>query len=407
MSKHLTPIIVTLVLPLCAACGSDGDSGAGPDGNSAATPGTFNFGSGGEGGGTGGSGSGASTGTIADGDNCGATVYGGEGRPLAAMVVMDRSSSMVGQNPPGATGCPSGVECWVPTAAAIESFVNSPEATGLWMGLQFFPLDDPGMPDYQASCDAEGVYATPYVALAELPSNAAAIEQAMTEQDPRSFNPFQQGTPTYPALQGGITAAQRFAIANPNFKTIVILSTDGAPTRCDPRDTPTIGQLAARGLNGEAVDGSGQTGLPTIETYVIGIGNIDGLNDISRAGGTGDAIILDFNDPAVSADLFFDAMQQIRGRALPCDYSIPELTAGTFDPGKVNLQYIDDQNNKEFILYVESESACDPTTGGWYYDDPDSPNRIYTCASTCSELKTTSSGNVAVAIGCDTKIDIQ
>jgi len=303
------------------------------------------------------------TGTVPDGDTCGRDEYGAEVRPLDMFIMMDRSGSMV---------IPFG-SIWTPVAAAIGTFVTLPEAAGMGVGINFFPLE----PD---QCNV-GAYATPAVGIAPLPQNGPAIQGALQANGP-TFGE----TPTLPAMQGAIQYAQAWAASNPGRKTIVVLATDGEPNACNP-DVPGVAAVAAQGA------------AAGIDTYVIGIGNLVGVNQIAMAGNTGQALVVS-TDPAQSSQQFLAAMNQIRGAAVPCDYGIP--AAARDDPSKVNLDFTPGGQQAQRVPNVVDAGGCQPGASGWYYDDPSAPQRIFTCPDTCNAFKSATRGRVNVIVGCPT-----
>jgi hypothetical protein len=183
--------------------------------------------------------------------------------------------------------------------------------------------------------------------------------------------------------------AQWWAQQNPSHKVIIVLATDGEPNDCSS-DVAAVSAIAASGLSGS----------PRIETYVIGIGNIAGLNQIAAAGGTGQALIVDA-DPNVASQQFLDAMNAIRGRAVPCDYSMPPQGVST--PQLVNIEFSAPGVATQSVPNVTSQAGCG--NGGWFYDDPSNPNRIVTCPETCNVISTTPGATVGVIVGCPTIIE--
>jgi len=51
-----------------------------------------------------------------------------------------------------------------------------------------------------------------------------------------------------------------------------------------------------------------------------------------------------------------------------------------------------------------TQATCDPTTGGWYYDDPITPKTVTLCKASCDLVTTQVSGAINIALGCATKI---
>ena len=52
--------------------------------------------------------------------------------------------------------------------------------------------------------------------------------------------------------------------------------------------------------------------------------------------------------------------------------------------------------------YVQTRNDCDGP--GWYYDDPNSPEKIHLCEVTCDTVSLAGS-SLFFSVGCDTQID--
>ena len=339
-----------------------GGSGKGSGGSDVGTTGSGGFGGSGTGGGVGGSG-GAGGGVIDPGKGgmdagpmtCGGDKYQAEKRPLDMYVMFDDSGSMI--------------PWWISATQAFTQFINAPESAGIGVGLQFFGT----------SCDV-GTYATPKVPIAALPGNAQALTAAFP------IIPI-ESTPTDPALRGAVQHARSWAVGHPDHKVVVLLVTDGEPTEC-ASTIPGVTQVAADGFSG----------TPSIPTYVLGLGlSLTNLHSIAMAGGTGQAFIVDPNSGTALAQ----AMNQIRGSALPCDYALPKNTT---DPKKVNMDFTPQGGMTTRLVFVGDAAGCDPVKGGWYYDNATMPTRIIVCPQTCDTFKRDPNGRVDVVLGCGTVI---
>ena len=339
-------------------------------------------------------------GASGSGGGCVGTGSKAEKVPLDIFIMLDQSGSMGDSNK------------WTNTTNAISAFVNSPEAAGIGVGLQYFGLPEGGQMcptncQTDADCGACGPcvdfliqkicfgaasvpdsctpadYATAAVPIAPLPGNAGAITSSMGMHGPST------GTPTKPALQGAIDFAKVWAAdpmnQNPPHTVIVLLATDGIPESCD---TGGIDAVAAQGL----ADG--------IMTFVIGVGDsLTILNGIAAAGGSGMAYLVDANANAQAE--FLAAMQDIQGKALPCAFGIPEPMMGdTIDYNEVNVEYTPSGGGMpQTIPKVNSEAEC-PPTGGWYYDDASPPSQILLCPASCDQLSADTEGEVKIVLGC-------
>jgi hypothetical protein len=409
---------------------------------------------------------GGASGAAGIGNECASETRQAELIPLDLYLMIDTSGSMTENTSGGQTK-------WTAVRNALNSFLGSTEATGLGVGIQYFPIKKPNVPDTctassqcngagpcfykgctgtanlilcdndnvcqnqvnffstcevlglcandqsalcipavsptcgsgagacqqfqngfcseQTQCDAS-IYATPAVPISALPNNA--LSMSINSKQPEG------NTPTSAALQGAIDRAKQQKMANPTHEVVSVLFTDGVPTACDPTDPGMVAAIAGGGYNGS----------PSIKTFVIGVfapGEQDGpmtVNQIASQGGTKNAFVIDTSQDVTKA--FLDALKEIRGSALACEYKIPAPKQGeTLDYGKVNVEYTPPNGQPEPIPYVETASKCDPQTGGWYYDavpsSTVSPTKIVMCDQTCSQFKT-ASGAVDIRLGCKT-----
>lgn len=393
---------------LFAAFTAGCDAGVGDDGG------------GGEGAGDS-SGTGSPNGSTGDGFSTGSTgsgVGGGcagidktaEKVPLDIYIMLDQSGSM--GDPPSMGGGSK----WDAVASALTTFVNQPEAAGIGVGIQYFPLESgancnvlqcstdgdcgPGCGPCEGFggfgvCSGFGAsdscvvsdYATPDVPIAVVPGNANAIIQSIGAHGPTG------GTPTSAALEGAISHAQTWANANPGHAVIVVLATDGDPTSCNS-DLAYINGVAAAGFGG----------TPSIRTFVIGVGgSVSALNGFAAAGGTGTAFMID-QDPNVQ-QAFLDALNQIQGIALPCSYLIPNPDQGEINYQQVNVQYTPGGGGTPQTLpKVAGAGDCPPGGNAWYYDDEAMPTQIVLCPDTCTNLSQDTMGQIKIVLGCDTVV---
>ncbi|HNS96454.1 MAG TPA: vWA domain-containing protein [Polyangiaceae bacterium] len=332
-------------------------------------------------------------GPLPEGDVCVGTKSNAQPTPLNVMVMLDQSSSMKGAR-------------WTSVVNAIKSFTQAPEAAGIRIALNYFALTAPCNTNadcksvlgscgstkfctFDDYCDASA-YETPEVEFAELPGAAGAIAASLDAHAPL-FN-----TPTPPALLGAINHAKAWAIAHPSETVVVVLATDGEPDsvtcKIGSGDVSKVVAIAQGGLQA----------TPSIPTYVIGVGNhLSSLNSVAEAGGTTKAYIVDGGGGNATQKQFLDAMNAIRGSALPCSYVIPDPPSGTLDYGKVNVLYTSANGTTSTIGQVPSAADCD-ASGGWYYDDPVHPNVIVVCPATCELFHTGSAGSVEIQLGCKT-----
>ena len=101
-------------------------------------PGSAGDGAGGE--------AGASSAGLDPDDACAAETHSGERIPVDIFVMLDISGSMSDPTAAGATK-------WAAVNSALRAFVESPDSEGLGVGIQYFPLRAPGVPD---QCTSDG-----------------------------------------------------------------------------------------------------------------------------------------------------------------------------------------------------------------------------------------------------------
>jgi hypothetical protein len=371
--------------------------------------------SGGAGGDDGSGAQGAGTGT--GGDNpfdAGFDAAGGEGPcvaedfpgelvPLDLYIMQDKSASMADESK------------WSSVTTALTTFINSPQEPGLGVGIGFFPLP-PSQPIPQTcvtnpdcglygpcmnwlgnkvcagslapdtSCDPLD-YDDAEVPIAELTdAQRQLLLGAIAGHDPDG-----DATPTEPAIQGALAYTVVSALQNPTHLTYLVYATDGEPTGCTYNSVAEAANIAQQAA----------TGAPPVKTFVIGVGSLlSDLNEIASKGGTGQAYLVDTGPNATQA--FLDALVEIRANGM-CMFTIPMPSQGEplYDHVNVVLTDPDNPDQKLTIYYVADEAACDPTEGGWYYDDPADPHMIVLCPASCQKVRDTG-WNINVAVGCTT-----
>jgi len=226
-------------------------------------------------------------------------------------------------------------------------------------------------------------YAKADVPIAPLSSNASLITASMAQHAPST------NTPTLPAVQGGVQFVASYASAHPEYKVVLVLATDGVPNGCDSSVT-NVSAAAAAGL----------TGTPSVETYVIGVGdNLANLNAIAVAGGTKQAFLI--GDANVQQELLA-ALTAIQGQVLPCQYAVPSPDkGGMLDFSKVNVQFTPGSGSGQTEFQkVANAAGCTGAKNLWYYDDPAAPTQILLCPETCSMVSSDGMAKVNIVLDC-------
>jgi hypothetical protein len=344
------------------------------------------------------------------GGGCASSSSKAEPIPLDIFIMLDQSGSM-------SEDAGNALTKWQTVRAAITEFVMSDSSEGIGVGIQYFGLPTPAVlgctqipctmdsdctdgcticspgvchsswnPD-EDTCEA-GEYAWAEVPIAELPANGNAIVSSLGMHGPGT------NTPTLPALPGALQYATTWATAHPDHVTVVAFATDGDPAICGT-DLGVINGVAADAFNA----------TPSIKTFVIGVGgSLDALDGIAEAGGTVEAFNVDYDDMAT--EQFVQALNTIRGAALPCVYQIPPPPDGEqLDFGLVNVEYTPgDGSGTLTIPKVESEADCPDDGNAWYYDDEKAPTQIILCGVTCDAIAVDLTAEVDIALGCQTII---
>lgn len=103
--------------------------------------------------------------------------------------------------------------------------------------------------------------------------------------------------------------------------------------------------------------------------------------------------------------IFNDLAKGVQAAAkLDCSWKIPSPPSGqVFDPGMVNVKYTSGSGTEEDILFAGGQDKCDPTEGGWYYDDNSNPTTVNACPSTCAHIQKDLQGKIDVLFGCATR----
>jgi hypothetical protein len=314
----------------------------------------------------------------------------GEFLPLDIYIMFDQSQSMSCQT--------AGGNRWNATKTALEGFVNNAGAAGIGVGIQYFGQG--GLFALASSCDVND-YSRPDVPIAPLPQNAAPISQSLGRHQPST------NTPSRPALEAAINYAANWKKQpqNRTHTVIVLFVTDGQPNACNVLDggdfVQPVADVAARGL-----------ALPEkIQTYVIGVISPDSpcqsdpnpptqadLDRVAVAGGTQTAFMVDVS--ANASQKFLDAMNKIRaGAQAACEYQLPTADKGqALDPNLVNVK-TRDITGAEGKIYRVTGATCDPTKGGWHYDDEATPTKILLCPASCTQVGQIGT-SVNVEFGC-------
>ena len=318
-------------------------------------------------------------------------------RPTNVLFLIDRSASMNCNLPP----LTSSAECeqapravdpgqpskWAIVRAALEQAIARLPPTSS-VGISYFSNDD--------QC---GVQSRPQVPLAALDAaHLAKLTASLGAVQPLG------GTP----IVGGLILA--FKHLNPDQNPalpygnrFVVLLTDGQEG-CAADQTARLLDLEMPKARTAA-----------ITAFVIGVPGSEVargfLSRLAFAGGTPSRPDCDHGsaDPTVG-DCQFDmtrdldlaagltrALETIGGRALSCEFDVPQPTnGGVLDHDKVNVVYTERAGGPEQLVAQDAAAPCDAGANGWQYTDDKA--RIRLCGAACAAVRRAAS--IRIALGC-------
>ncbi len=266
---------------------------------------------------------------------------------------------------------------WSLVTGALKTFLESPDAVGLGVGIGYFGLHPPGTPPSDplvpGSCNPLD-YSRFDVPIDILPAAKQPLIDSLDRHTPGGARP------TEPALLGAIQyAIQR----NKNLarRSVVVLITGGEPQGCTGNDFTTVSGVASAGMSA----------IPQIRSYVIAVGNAPNFDAVARAGGTERAYA-----PQSEVQIV-DALKEISGRRKWCEFALPPPPPG-FDSNKIAV-FVQPRGGLETpVERVGGLGDCGAETGGWYFDLGDGSSSIVLCPATCNRLS--GADRVKIAIGC-------
>lgn len=272
---------------------------------------------------------------------------------------------------------------WSGIQSAFTSFFKSDESTGISVDVIPFPQTS----DKNIAGCKKDPYQTPATNLSTtLPDTSGAFTSTFASI------PVNGGTPTDGAMQGAIAYATALKTKLAGKAGVsIVLATDGLPTGCLKSGTDDF-------LSADDVAKTVAAAQSTVKTYVVGIGNeLDALNKIASAGGTGKAFLITGASGSLPKELT-KTLAAIRSAAVGCTYNLPAAPAGkTLDLDQVNVVYETD-SGKQLVKY--SDDCSD--SNGWRYDNKTAPTQIMLCAGACGTVKAAKVTSLDVVLGCET-----
>lgn len=381
----LATLLSGVVVWGCSSDSGEGDSGGGSAGKTV----VINAGRNGAGGGAGRGGGSTSCLPTPDDSGCVGEQYEGETVPLDVYVLFDQSCSMscpISRTGPGqcCIGDPDGRI--LPVRRAMDLFLHDPQSAGIGFGLGYFGY----MPLGQTSCDPAD-YDSATVRIGD--RTADAIAASLEDAEPTGE------TPTGAAIRGACEYVREAKEQRPGRSTVILLVTDGIPETPRSNCGATLPDAVAAARDCATHDTD-----PT-KIYVLGVGQaLQNLDQIAAAGRTERAYLVEGGDVAESV---LGALNAIRGAAtIPCELQIPEPASGeTLDYGRVNVGICGAGGDEQPTFRVENQAECDGQPG-WYYDDPNSPQKIVLCEASC-ETVSVPGAQLHYTVGCTTRVPIR
>jgi hypothetical protein len=306
--------------------------------------------------------------------------------PVYMVFMYDKSGSM-GDDPNGLWQNQS--TRWAPMKLGMIDFFTNSGTMGIAASLRFFPA--PG--DKTTTCHAD--YATPHAAMTSLQTPAPLID-ALNATVPGG------GTPTLPAVMGGIAYAKQLMLDHPGSKAVVVLVTDGEPAIYNPTTTsieidcaPVGSTLTNTIADIVSVTDAAYRGTLSVPTYVIGIGEAQSeMSAIATAGGT-EFIQLDATQPPEQTRTkLTTALQSIRTMQFQCGMPIP------FGAGfRKELLSVSFKHSNGSIEGLSKSATC--SNAGFYFDNEAAPSQIILCPSTCAAIQNDLAGTLQLKLACE------
>lgn len=269
---------------------------------------------------------------------------------------------------------------WELAVIGLRDFAQDPRSAGIGMGVRYYGLE----------CDSEA-YEVPTVEVAPLPENEPAIRNKSTP------NQALQSSQMLPAVQGAIAHQKKRAMTHAGRKQVVAVITDGITSDLN---------LTCPIYSADDVVAAAQAGFmntPAIETYVLRLSTVadavavgQPLARVAAAGGTVSDIVIGPTDVPANVN---EALQTVRRRARPCDYTLPNGA----DTARVGMAIatVGSATGNE-IARVEKAADC-LAQHGWHFDDTAAPTRMVLCPATCNMLRTGDGLSILPLTGCAPK----
>jgi Mg-chelatase subunit ChlD len=267
---------------------------------------------------------------------------------------------------------------WPQLVAAFARFVDDTANAGIGVGMVYFDL---------LNCEPD-FYATPRVAIGELPAVAQAVKG--------SFPVPLAGKPLVPALTGAAAYVRSELQASPDRDTALVLVSDGfgLDLLCASTEAKAVAATSAA-----------LSDKPPARTHVIALGagpslldpldanDVGPLHQIAAAGGTGQARVVVFERSP--DDQIDQALAQVRDAAKPCAFELPEA----LDAERATIEWQLTATATPVVLpRFASRDACAGRQGAFV--DAALPGWLEACPASCGDLRSAAPGRVWVTEEC-------
>lgn len=392
--------------------GKDGSGGTGGKPGPGVNPGDIDPGSGN-------SGSGAS----GNGEVCESSSEEAELDPIYLAFAFDVSGSMGELDSPRWWHDPA--KKWEPVSDALREFFSSDEED-ISASLTLFPAKSD-------KCSSSS-YEKPQVEMRTIGASQFSdiikgYEEEVSDDGVLAGGNWRGGTPTLQVVQGTFNYLEQLS-EMPEYqgkKMALVLVTDGLPQDCSGNTVSNVADEVAKFKD-------------KFPTYVVGIENptsppssppagwggnwgrcsgstispepcpppntLGALNEIAEAGGSGEAILIDTENPAATTQKLLSAINEIRKKELACEFAIPEHPeGGEFNADRINVSLSVSGEKTNFLYNAECGGTAEQKKKSWRYDDEESPSRVVLCEESCKDVRARTGADILVEFLCEDRSD--
>jgi hypothetical protein len=285
----------------------------------------------------------------------------------------------------------SGGSKWDLARDAVMAALAAPELANANVALTYFPRTSASG---STTCD-EAEYAMPDLDFASIAQAIPTISASLSAQTAGGTSP------DGPALAGASAYARTWgqATGSGSLGPFVVLISDGYPTNCNPQDAAGLAQLAANAA----------ASSPSVSTAVVAAGwevsDVNLLDGIAMAGGGVHACLVDLPGAIVPDVTQLTSYLHARTTLLSrCAWPVPIPDTGSARWTTGAISRSTDTLSGDVERVVDA-SACDASTGGWYYDADvaagATPSQLTLCPATCAAAQKASPGStLSFAVDC-------